>query len=375
MRTHYRKQKRRNGSVLVISLAAIIMMCFLASMTVDLGYLHSCKSRMQSAADAAALAAVMRIGNDNSQESRLDAQAWAIGFANYNLPDLGDVLVSSDVTFGTWNPLNETFTSGGDPPNAVEVTVRRDGENTDRIGTSFMNFFGVSEVGLSAKAVAMIASTSAAEGMPMALRSPDFGAVDPGISAGNPGKDGPSAPANGSEFVVGEQVIVAIYGKGKYAPVHLALDVDADGPGASESDCKKVLKGEDVAVEIQVGDLLYVFNEGTGSASFSEALDDRLDLDSDDPRRNIIMPIVETTNTSRDVNGHLTGEVRVSDFVGVHLDGTVEYDVVDPSNPSKTITVKYLMGTITNRRAETFWGGATPSGAGGGTVSLPELVR
>jgi hypothetical protein len=87
------------------------------------------------------------------------------------------------------------------------------------------------------------------------------------------------------------------------------------------------------------------------------------------------MPIVETTNTSRDFNGHLTGEVRVSDFVGVHLDGTVEYDVVDPSNPSKTITVKYLMGTITNRRAETFWGGATPSGAGGGTVSLPELVR
>jgi hypothetical protein len=330
---------------------------------------------MQSAADAAALAAVMRIGNSNTQESRIDAEAWAIGFANYNLPDLGDVLVVDDVTFGTWNSLNETFTSGGNPPNAVQVVVRRDGLHTDRVGTSFMNFFGMSEVELSVKAVAMITSTSSAEAMPIALRSPEFGAVDAGISAGNPGKDGPSSPENGEAFVLGEKVIVAVYGKGKFAPVHLALDIDADGPGAAEADVKKVLKGDDLAIEIQVGDMAYVFNEGTGSASYGEALDNRLDLDSDDPGRVIIMPVVETVCDSRNSDGKLTGEVRVADFVCVHLDGIVENDVVDPSNPSKTITVKYLMGTIVNRRAETSWGGGTPSGAGGATVSLPELVQ
>ncbi|MCH7727366.1 MAG: hypothetical protein IH991_12930 [Planctomycetes bacterium] len=363
--------RKRRGSVMLTSVVFIIMLCMLAAVMVDYGYLHACQSRMQNGADAAALAAAMRVGNENTPEARAEAQQWAVGFANYNLPGYGEVLAVEDVTFGIWDPDSETFAAGGDPPNAVQVVVRRDGTNTERVGTFFMGMFGHNEIGMTATATAMLSSTSAAEGVPMALRAPGFGSVDPEVTEANPGKDGPSAPEYGDYFEVGEEVIVFIYGNGKNSSVHLTLDID----GAAEADVKKILKGESDLVEMQVGDEVYVFNEGTGSGNYGKALDDRLDLDFDDPGRDIIMAVVETLPDSRDEDGRLTGKVRIADFVSVHLDEIVEEEIEDPDDPSKTITVKYLMGTITNRRAETSWGGATPSGAGGRTVTIAELVQ
>ena len=369
------KKRKRRGSVLITAIAFIIMLCMLAAVTVDMGHMYGCLSRMQNAADSAALAAAMRVGNENTQEARDDAQKWAIGFANYNLPGHGDVLVTSDVTFGTWDPEFETFSAGGTTPNAVQVQVRRDGANTDSVGTWFISMFGPDSLGLMCTAIAMTSPTSAAEGVPMALRSPSFGSVDPAVTAVNPGKDGPSFPKNGVSFKVGEHVVIAAYGQGKKPPVHLTLDVDADGPGAAEADVKKILKGDMDPVELQAGDEVNVFNEGTGSAGYIEALDDRLNLADSDPGRDIVMAVIETTSTSRDADGKLTGPVRIADFVCVHIDGIVDIVVVDPTDPTKTITDRVLMGTITNKRAETFWGGATPSGAGGATVTIAELVR
>jgi Flp pilus assembly protein TadG len=375
MNIHVKNLHQRRGSALLSSLMMLIMICMLAAVMVDLGLMQGKKSRMQSAADSAALAAAMRVGNDNSDEARADAQVWAASFANLNLPGLGDVLVEDDIVFGTWDVANETFSDGGDAPNAVQVRVRRDGTNTEKVGTAFMRIFGKNEFGLTTSATAMMSASSAAEGMPLALRAPEFGSVDPVVTADNPGKDGPSFPANGEYFEVGEEVIVAIYGQGKRPPVHLTLNIDADGPGAAEADVKKVLKDTADPIEMQVGDQAYVFNEGTGSASYGEALDDRLDLDDDDPGRDIVMPVVEILEDSRDEDGQLVGEVRIADFVSVHLDEIVEVDVPDPDDPSKTITDRYLMGTITSKRAETSWGGATPSGAGGGNVIVAELVN
>ena len=205
-------------------------------------------------------------------------------------------------------------------------------------------------------------------------RSEYFGSVDPETTKINPGKDGPSSPANEKSFEVGEKVIVFIYGNGKQSPVHLTLNIDALGKGAS-SVAKKILKGTMDPVEMQVGDEAFVFNEGTGAQSYGDSLDDRLETATDDPDRDIVMAVVETLPDSRDADGKLTGKVRVADFVAVHLDEIVEKEIVDPNNPKKMITVRYLMGTVTNRRAETSWGGATPSGAGGASVRVVELVQ
>jgi hypothetical protein len=110
----------------------------------------------------------------------------------------------------------------------------------------------------------------------------------------------------------------------------------------------------------------FVVGEGT-SGGYGEALDDRLKLATDDPGRDIVLPIVETLPGSRDDKGKLKGKVRIADFVAVHLDGVVEVEIVDPKDPKKTIKVDYLMGTIITRRAETSWGG--------GSVGVVELVQ
>ena len=69
------------------------------------------------------------------------------------------------------------------------------------------------------------------------------------------------------------------------------------------------------------------------------------------------------------------GDSCFVDFAAVHLDGTVEEDVVDPNNPSRTITVKYLVGTI-SRRIISYVGGApqSASGVGGDTVVTTHLA-
>lgn len=364
------RRHQRRGSALFICLAMITGICLLSTVIIDLGYLYGCRSRMQNAADAAALAAAMRIGNDNTEASRDEAANYAISFANQNLPGRGSVLTGDDVVFGMWDPANKAFTEGGSAPNAVKVVVRRDGNNGQSVGTFFMGMFGTRDVSIATVATATIAPASSVVGIPMALRGPGFGDVDPKVSDANPGKDGPSSPWNDSFFEVGEEVVVATYGQGSQPPVHLTLDL-----GPTPAEVMKLLKGGSVPIEIQVGDEVKVFNKGVGSNNYCESLDERLSLAADDPGRDIIMAVVEILPDSRDGSGKLTGDVRVSDFVGVHLDGIDTIWVNDPNKPSKQIKIKQLIGTITNKRTITSWGGATPSGAGGGTVTIPELVN
>ena len=89
----------------------------------------------------------------------------------------------------------------------------------------------------------------------------------------------------------------------------------------------------------------------------------------------MVVPIVSILPGSRNEDDQLSGKIRVVDFAAVHLDGTVEEDVVDPNNPSQTITVKYLVGTI-SRRIISYVGGAPQSanGVGGDTVVTTHLA-
>lgn len=373
--TDPRRRSSRRGAALLASLVLIVGICMLAAVMVDLGYLHACKSRMQNAADAAALAATMRLSNENTAAAREEAKNWAIGFANHNLEGFGDVLVPDDVVFGNWNPTSESFVENNSSPNSVQIMVRRDGKNTASVGGFFMNIFGTSEIAMTATATATISGASGAEGVPMALRSPDFGDVNAKLTDHNPLKDGPSSPANGTAFEVGEQVVIAVEGDGKDSSSQLTLAIDEKGPGAPEGHVKDVLKGKSDPVDMQVGDEASVMDHGMGDGKFTDALEDRMKLPDSHADRDLVMPIVEEVAGSRNGKGELTGNVRIADFVSVHLDDIVEEQMPDPKNAKKTITVRYFMGTITNKRAETSWGGATPSGAGGSSVGLPELVK
>ena len=65
------------------------------------------------------------------------------------------------------------------------------------------------------------------------------------------------------------------------------------------------------------------------------------------PKRTLYVPVVEELPESRNPsNQQLDGPVRVSGFVSVHLDSIIEVTVPDPRNPSQTIKIQTIVGTV-----------------------------
>lgn len=141
----------RRGAVLAIMPFMIVMMLALAMLMVDLGYVFSTRSGLQNAADAAGLAAALRLREPKSKPKEI--RQLAIEFANHNQPDVESVLTPGDVEIGEWDFENKSFSAGGAEPNAVRVTVRRDGVQSTSLVLFFSKVFGVDEIDMSVASV------------------------------------------------------------------------------------------------------------------------------------------------------------------------------------------------------------------------------
>lgn len=142
------------GSVLMIIL--LPMFIGLAALAIDGASAYRMQTILQSTADAAAHAAAIDLPNTTT------AAATAISYAQKNLPVAanGNVLVSGDITTGTWVVATRTFTAGGASPNAIRVTVRRATANGNALPTSFLGIIGRSSWDVSATATAASVPTS-----------------------------------------------------------------------------------------------------------------------------------------------------------------------------------------------------------------------
>jgi hypothetical protein len=239
----------------------------------------------------------------------------------------------------------------------------------------FAGIFGRDVATITARAAASLVPVTTTNTVPIALRAPGFGAVDPDVTAANPGKDGPSCPANGTGFQLGEPVEIFCFGHGPMPPVHLTLDLP-DYHGVAETN--KMLSGDMPPAEVSMGDEMPIWNEGTGDGNFGEKLYDRLQncYPEDDT---IVMPVVQVIpGESRSVDpGPLDGDVRVVDFVGVRLlrrEPDTVYNPKFPGNPDKMITIEKLLGVVVPVVVS---GGADtgqPNGFANGVVAL-QIVR
>lgn len=374
MRSLIRKLRRpesrhdRSGSVLVLAAAFLAVVFAFCSFSIDVGYIALIKARLQNAADAATLSAVVQL-KDSSLPASVRVQA-AIADAQYlaqlNLPDDGEVLVASDVAVGEWDAETQTFIPNSQTLNAVRATVRRASANGNALPLFFAPVLGHSQTNLSATSIAVLSGPDSVDAIPMALRDPNFGPVDPEIAADNPGKDGPSQPANGDAFVEDEVVTLFLFGKGKASPVHLTLDIEDEG-----YDTQDVLAGESdpTSVPMSIDDEYYVHNEGTGGGGYGSALEDRLDLSWNDPLRTVYVPVVSEHSGTRNGDGEITGTVKIVGFVKVHLDEVVEVEVPDPEDPGDTIEIEILRATALEDQTEE----GTSSGDSSGVVG--KVVR
>ncbi len=340
----------QRGNVLVLFGVGIGVIVGIAGLAVDMGYAYVLRGHLQRTADAAALAGVSQLPDETA------ARTEALQYADLNMAsaDHGTVLASSDVVTGNWDAGTRTFTPGGDPINAVRVVTQRSQANGNAAPLFFARILGFDQIDIVTSAVSARLPVSQADGLPFAVRAPGFGDISPDI----PEKPGPSEPANGSEFEIGEEITLFYFGKGSGSPVHLVLDVEAAGCSCDIGD---IFAGAEPPFSMQFGDQFTVVGEGTGGGGFGSDLEDRLDLATDHPDRSVVVAVADLTANSRNASGDLTGDIEIVDFLAVHLDEIIEEDVPDPSDPGDTITVSRLQGTILQKRVKFATTGA-PSG-------------
>ncbi len=366
-------RSRRRGATAVFVVTTLPVLFGMASLTIDVAHLHLTKQELQRAADAGALAAIWTMFDEEGELTPLVAEAEALAFASLNSGGS-----THELDFGWIEDLYDLSSPfvpvSVDQANAVRVTVRRTSATENPLDLHFAGIFGINTSDVTASAVAAFTPAESVDGVPVALRVPGFGPVDPDVVEANPGKDGPSEPLDGVAFQLGEQVTVFAYGKGKKSPVHLVLNTN-DIPG--EAQLGKVLRGEDPPVPLAIGEEIDVMGEGTGHNGLGGKLADRLD-DGDPASNTVILPIVETLPDSRNDKGELDGNVRVVGFVAVHLDEILEVTVPDPNDPQddgKTIDIELLVGTVVQQAVS----GTTAEESSGLvadiSVGIPQLVR
>jgi Flp pilus assembly protein TadG len=146
--------KDQSGSSYIILAFGVAMIFGVAGLAVDMGYAYMLRQRLQTAADAAALAASAQLSSSSS------IVAIAREYAAKNMPteQHGAVLAASDVQSGSWDPDSRTFTPGGAPLNAVKVTVRRSATNNNSVPTFFARVLGFGSVDVVTSAVATFAT-------------------------------------------------------------------------------------------------------------------------------------------------------------------------------------------------------------------------
>lgn len=147
--------KDRTGQVLIISALLLPVMIGIGAFAIDLSSFYVDKSKLQTAADAAALGAVLSLSD---QPASIKA---ALDLAQKNVPqNFGTVINTEDVVFGTYDSSKKTFTPTSVSPNAVEITVARESARGNASQTFLGQIWGKKAVDISATAIAVSLSST-----------------------------------------------------------------------------------------------------------------------------------------------------------------------------------------------------------------------
>jgi Flp pilus assembly protein TadG len=147
MRSFFRNTE---GGALVLGTLVFPVLLGFGAFAVDLSDLYYNKSKLQEAADSAALGAVLALPNASNVTTK------ALDLVGRNAPStFGTVSTSQDITVGYWDSNAKTFTASSTNQNAVQVLTHRTVANGNPIPTYFGKFVGKSVLEVSASAIAV----------------------------------------------------------------------------------------------------------------------------------------------------------------------------------------------------------------------------
>jgi hypothetical protein len=120
-----------------------------AALAIDIASFRVVQSRMQSAVDAGALAAVMQI------EKKGPVEATAVNMVTSNIPtDFGGMTTTGDVTIGTYSKASGFVPGGGPNANAVRVVGIRAPARSNGLSRIFGNLWGNGQYEVQVTAIA-----------------------------------------------------------------------------------------------------------------------------------------------------------------------------------------------------------------------------
>ncbi len=143
--------KLRRGSILVLSAVFMVFVLGMVAFTTDFGYMQVSKTRLRAAVDAAALAAIDELTND---EAAMNQAVTDLLSANGYDATSSDLVVTTE--YGNWDIDTRVFTAGSVfiTADAIRISVVDNG-----IPAFFGPVFGEDGYSAGAEAVATLAST------------------------------------------------------------------------------------------------------------------------------------------------------------------------------------------------------------------------
>lgn len=189
------ENRARQGQVVVVFAVALVLLCVVAAFAVDTGNLVSTQSRLQNAADSAALAAMLelweqRAAGASESNCRTAAEAEAARLISKNFPGAG-----IDVAWGHWQDGHFVTITSESTPAIVVDAVRVQAERSDSKGSestmmSFASLFGVDSVEQAAVSTARYQHRGL---VPISVYEPDVPAKGQSFTLYN---DTETAPGN-----------------------------------------------------------------------------------------------------------------------------------------------------------------------------------
>jgi len=154
---------------------SLVVMIGMAAMTVDLGRAYVARNELQNVADAAALVAarelawaydkIAKANNQNSSinvtipatgKTDIEGVATAIAAKHSVGGNSGITIAAGETRIGKWDPTTHTLTPTLVSPDAVAVTVRRDGSQNTPLATFFAPVLGINNMSVTATATAAL---------------------------------------------------------------------------------------------------------------------------------------------------------------------------------------------------------------------------
>ena len=143
-----------SGFFTAFSLYSLVLILLITGLALDLSNHYATRTHLQTAADSAAHAAIVR----RQTESAADAKAAALSVHAGNMPSerYGAALTADDIEFGTWDSSaapSERFKPNANARSAVRATTRQVSSRANEVRTFLLRLVGLDSFDVAATAV------------------------------------------------------------------------------------------------------------------------------------------------------------------------------------------------------------------------------